>query len=283
MKKIFLFAFVLGGVLTGCTSADDLVLPATEEEEYSATRTEKEMIAIAEEAPALFDEVQSRSSRHASKHLIPVSTSKSRNEDEADIYAINFEDNQGFVLVTDCRRIDGLLAYVPEGSYSDALLENPAFATIVRPPITYDTTIHAEPYPGLPQPNPDPDPNPGDDDDDGKLKRKILETKTTKTVLENYPKKVYSRWGQGMPANLYFPNYVAGCGPVAVGQAMSYIKPPYMNLSFPGADVSKVVFNWSDISKHYYDHESYFEDCQATPEAHKQIAYLCREIAHRAR
>ena len=280
MKKLLFLALVVSALLSGCTSTDGPTLPTAEGEEYSEFRTEKELLAIAEDAPGLFDEVQARTSRKVTSGLIPVANTNARSESEIEIYAINFEDEQGFVLVTDNRAIDGLLAYVPEGSYSNELLDIPAFADLIsRPTIPTDSIAKPVPYPGIPNPNPgDGD----DDDDDGTMKKRITETKTTKTTLENYPRKVSTKWGQGIPANLFFSNFSAGCGPVAAGQAMSYIQPPYITLSFPGKDTDKVTFDWSEIRKHIRDHDSYVYDCNASESVHKQIAYLCREIAHRA-
>ena len=285
MKKLLFLAFVVSVMLLpGCTSADGPTLTTAESEEFSEFRTENELIAIAEEAPGIFDEVQSRSSRKISSGLIRVNTANSRSEDAAAVYAINFDDGQGFVLVTDNREMEGLLAYVPDGSYSEDLLNEVASlgATLI-PGI--------EPIPGItlpldptdPNPNPNPNPNPDPDPDPFPLKRRVTKNVRETQTLANVPQKVKVEWGQKYPANYFQENsWDIGCAPVAAAQAMSYYEPASINLTFKTAGISSVKLNWVDIKKHKTKHEAYGYSCAASVDAHRQIGYLCREIAERA-
>ena len=285
MKKLLFLAFVVSVMLlSGCTSADGPTLTTAESEEFSEFRTENELIAIAEEAPGIFDEVQSRSSRKISSGLIRVNAANSRSEDAAAVYAVNFDDGQGFVLVTDNREMEGLLAYVPDGSYSEDLLNEVASlgATLI-PGI--------EPIPGItlpldptdPNPNPNPNPNPDPDPDPFPLKRRVTKNVRETQTLANVPQKVKVEWGQGYPANYYQENFwVIGCAPVAAAQAMSYYEPASINLTFKNAGQNSVKFNWADIKKHKEYHDSYGYSCAASMDAHRQIGFLCREIAERS-
>lgn len=109
-------------------------------------------------------------------------------------------------------------------------------------------------------------------------------------TIENYyctDPLIKGKWNQGWPANKYTPNSVAGCTPLAVAQAMTYVRPRnILRLNFPEKGDKKFLnLNWDAISNHTSSQSTSYEsthfyECNASDEAHEQIACLVREIGY---
>lgn len=63
--------------------------------------------------------------------------------------------------------------------------------------------------------------------------------------------RVKVKWNQYWPENLFCPNKLAGCGPVAVATVLSYFEyPKTLTLDYDGADKKSISIDWSQIKKH---------------------------------
>lgn len=102
--------------------------------------------------------------------------------------------------------------------------------------------------------------------------------------------KVQVQWGQGWPANIYAPNRVAGCAPLAVAQALTFQRTiTTLNLTFSERDTPSTTLDWDNIVKHtnYIDFSSIWGDdpttshlnsCNATEKSHYDIGRLTRQL-----
>lgn len=90
---------------------------------------------------------------------------------------------------------------------------------------------------------------------------------------------LYTKWDQKSPYNLYAPNKIAGCGPVAVGQTLAYFMLP---LSFSYVDEN--TNSHYDITMHWPQIKS---DCKNNngrlslynhPQSSHEVAHLLRHI-----
>ncbi|MDE6267098.1 MAG: C10 family peptidase, partial [Muribaculaceae bacterium] len=99
------------------------------------------------------------------------------------------------------------------------------------------------------------------------------------------PYKVNVKWGQKWPENVYCPNKIAGCAPVAIAQLLSYFKPEMsFDVTFEGRPCDHMTIDWNEILKHKTSYNSierpFFDPvaCQGCTVAHEQLAVLLRQI-----
>ncbi|MDE6266967.1 MAG: C10 family peptidase, partial [Muribaculaceae bacterium] len=123
-------------------------------------------------------------------------------------------------------------------------------------------------------------------DDDGPID-KIMEWYSDTLVLTNpaKPWKVEVCWGQYWPENIYCPNKIAGCSPVAIAQVLSYFKPEMsFDLTFDGRPYDHLTINWDEILKHNISTQStnkslsHLFSCDASSATHEELAALVRQI-----
>ena len=186
------------------------------------------------------------------------------------LYVFNFEDNQGFSIVSASRHTDGLIAVVEEGCYDpDVPTGNPGFDTYMDMAKAYVAYK----------------------DKEGAEKETLLTKATTRqnpmynhvydtVYYQNIAPKVTVRWGQEYRMGQYCPNYYSGCGPTAAAQIMSYYQYPYArSLTYSGADVTNTAFAWSYMcnSSHTYADHTYNWD-----NYDKQIGRLARQLGQEA-
>ncbi len=75
----------------------------------------------------------------------------------------------------------------------------------------------------------------------------IIKTKYLLDSVVVYPLS-NTRWHQTEPMNLFSPNGVAGCAPVAIAQAMSVFSfPESLSLTYPESDISATRLDWAHL------------------------------------
>ena len=186
------------------------------------------------------------------------------------LYVFNFEDNQGFSVVSASRHSEGLIAVVEEGSYDPAVpTGNPGFDTYMNMAKAYVAYK----------------------DKEGAEKETLLTKTTTRAnpmynhvydtvYYQNIAPRITVRWGQKNRMGQYCPNYISGCSNTAAAQIMSYYKYPYGRaLNYSGADTSYTLFDWDNMcnSSHRYADHTYNVDVYD-----KQIGRLARQLGHEA-
>lgn len=201
-----------------------------------------------------------------SKESQTRSFGKSQTDNDTLLYVFNFNDNEGFAVVSASKNTEGLLAVTERGHYSDEKdTENPGFDIFMD---------LAEKYVRYSGPGLNPQPPIG-----------FVDMKDSVHIEENYiGPYITVRWGQNSPEGDYCPNYTAGCAPTAIAQTMTYFQyPDSLYLSYMGNDAYSQSINWIDVKKHISIHQyGEGEPCEASSDSHNTISKLCRQIGHLA-
>lgn len=200
----------------------------------------------------------------------PVTRSINGGESESDtlLYIIDFEDEQGFAVVSANPNTEGLLAITDQGNYSETEAEDiKGFQQIMNYACQYVEQANAVLVPVTPIPFTD-----------------------TLVVSEVLPRLGTQRWGQTAPEGYLCRNGVAGCVNIAIVEVMSkYEHPQTIELTYPERDVDVISLDWIDIKRHVVSgrdcdtivnmlYEQY--RCHATDSAHRNLARLCRQIGN---
>ncbi|MDE6238948.1 MAG: C10 family peptidase [Muribaculaceae bacterium] len=279
MKKI-LFLLALAMAFASCSeSVEQPKDILNESPRLSKYRSVEDAIEIAGKVLATED-VGSRSGVALKSvdcaHIIVGAQTRSGDADTL-LYALDIEDDGGFVLVAAPKGVEPIMAIIDSGSYSDyENQDNEAYQETLNLIKNYVSTQSASGTNGLPL-IPDPD-----------LPLlpifKVLEYYDTIKVNRVHEPLVEVAWAQRWPENIYAPNGVAGCVPVAIAQALATMeKPDYITYTFPEKDIDAETLNWKEIKKHKHSSEAYWcTECSATQSIHNTIGRIIREIGHLA-
>ncbi len=288
LNLLFLPAVLLSALmLPACQSVDEEICGPEEvtaqlvgDENY---RSIDEAIAIAENTAArLFPKNESRSAvRHASKSNVKVIKSdKGRSgEEEALIYAVNFDNNEGFALISRPRNVCDVLAVVPEGSFDEEEADNTpgvslfmdcakSYISLGIDSLNIPVPVH---YPGM----------------------ELGPCRIDTLMYYHLEPQVANIWGQKGFIGEFCPNKIVGCGPLAVAtisvfQNFQAGSNTTLTYTFPERDINQEKINWTELCRHkreawvvvdkgYQPEICYCEDKAA---AHKTLARLCRQIGH---
>ena len=179
------------------------------------------------------------------------------------LYVFNFNDEQGFAVVSANRQTEGLIAAVEMGSYDPAIpTGNPGFDTYMQMAKVYVANTEVI-----------------------EKEAKVTTTKSSQGIQMCKPvydtvffkkinPRISVRWGQKQRMGQYCPNGVCGCSNTAAAQIMSYFQyPSSINLTFEERDVNSTALNWTAMCTHQYSNASYNRD-----EADTQIGRLARQL-----
>lgn len=267
-KVAFIGAFLASALLLPACSGDEPV--STPVEPVSAKSDIRSVEEACDIAIAFLsadsDAPQSRSASDIDNVKVGYGTN-SRNSTDTLFYSVNLSDNEGFVIVSAPKAAVPVLAYVEAGSYDPAeTTDNPGFNLFIEKSKEYTTnasitidTIDIKPY------------------------------KKPYTVVREARPRLKVEWGQYYPEGTLCSNGLCGCVQTAMAQVFSYFEEPTsIELTYPGHDIDRVQLNWSEIKKHRVSCKNnidsvrtHLEDCEATEQSHKALAYLCRELGHR--
>ena len=193
-------------------------------------------------------------------HSTRTSSENTFNHDTL-MYAINFEDGNGYAIVSANRATEALIAITESGSYSpDEPSDNEGLNYYMENAAKYVSVSSLQPLPY------------------------IKERDTIASRLRSgFP--LDTKWGQKNYFGRFAPNNICGCFPLAVMEIMSYYSyPSTMTLHYPGGNDSIISINWTDIYKHkvYNAIRVHDLDCEASSEAHTNISHIAREIGYEA-
>lgn len=200
----------------------------------------------------------------------PVTRSNgSANTNDTLLYVFNFNDDQGFAVVSASRQTDGLIAVTESGYYDPNVpTGNPGFDTymqMAKAYVAYKDRIPVE------------DEKVGGGTRYGPDQPMFKPEYDTVYYRHIYP-KINVKWGQAGRAGQYCPNQLAGCGVIAAAQIMSYFKhPSSMNLYYQGCDVNTTALDWTNMCNHVYVDTTENRDVYD-----KQIGRLCRQLGKRS-
>ena len=228
-------------------------------------RSFEEALAIAEHSMTLLE--SPNSTRASSSRKISLKDTKAFKYDmktrsgqtvnDTLIYVFNFEDSEGFALVSASKAADGLLA-VTESGYC-----NPDSISGIA---GFDQFVDLAKQYVLNSP-----------------KNGLLPIDTCVSIREEI-EYTYSyvgpyvtvRWGQTNPEGECCPNGVAGCVNTASAQIMTYFEyPDSIQLTYDGAPVNYQLLNWTQMKNHNTGHV--IKPCN-NASAHQAIARLHRQL-----
>lgn len=285
MKKQLFLLLSLLTLLSGCQEAEpdaptDVAFKGDSKEfVFAQNRTVDEAIEIAINAAQSCDHARSRSEvRTVSINNIKAVTKSASRSGGVDslLYVVNFDDDQGFVLVPIPRTTKEVLAIVDNGSYDPAVgTDNPGFNLYLEAASDYiDNQVNIgniRSYAGL----------------DFELTPRLEYKSQVDTIAQygNYHWLGELAWGQQIPYNKYTPNGYTGCAPTAMAMMIAALIPANTRLvyTFPERDIDSEDVNWIYLRDHKknnpyyleYEHICYAENPDKN---HKSIARFMRQI-----
>lgn len=272
---LLVVAFI--GLLSSCSSEEPaLNLPTSNK--ISLTRTPEEALTLAAQCSEISNNGVSRSTAKTidAESIKIIGAKNSRSNTDTLIYAIDFTDNQGFVLISGNKLTEPVIGIVDEGNYEESsTCGNENFDNFMDAALSYVSDA----------PNSISSTEPVD-------RLMIIKTDTLKTVSSTGA-RVKVQWNQYWPENMFAPNKVAGCGPIAIAQIFSYFKPTFdVDLTFAEKTFDHLTVNWDEVNKHTLSTnyknipnsliDSHYQNCDADEESHVALAALVREIGERA-
>lgn len=209
--------------------------------------------------------------------VYPILYGGTRNVDDTVIYAVDYQNNGGFALISANKIVEPVLAVVENGSFEDfENSSNASYQYVLNQAIAYSR------------------PNPIGNNGDGPLKPIPIPRDTVITETRHYP-LVSVAWNQKWPEGMYCPNYIAGCGPIAVAHLCSaYELPQKIAYSYEGRDNDGELIDWKMIKKHKKSEGSsvlandanysndhivtHLENCNLSLIGHRTIGRFVRQI-----
>ena len=292
MKKILLLCGMIVALLTACSEQQTMESILDEEFVNIAKGyiSASQAVDIANDFAADFNEEPgSRSeSRKASstRNVMTIRARASRSGDDL-IYVVNYDDDQGFALVSKKDIENPVLAFIPEGSYDEQVASQiHGFEIFVSDAVIYlsnNLNIESE----------------GTNDD-------ISPTPTIPGLNDSIPQlrnstyghTVHLNWGQNGLFGSLCPNKTTGCVPLAYAMMMSYHEYPESIMVTYDNSNRVLHLNWKEIKCHKsYDlnrfgdwnslrpytnpDPSLWPECKrtaCTQDSHYQLSTLLRQL-----
>ncbi len=244
INTFFIILASLGLLAASCTSIVD---PAYDgemqsQEHKSNIRTVEEAIGIAEKSLMKFgietkSGIPSRTINRRNIQVLYNTTTKSQSHEDTLMYVVNFNENQGFALISANRRYPELLILTESGNFDGTKTESTAFNM-------YFQNI---------------------------LKELSQEKSTSSTMSNDYDEMVFNRvdtttsvtisgetlvgaWHKYAPYSNYCTtsaniNTNAGSGPVLLAKILaSFEYPTFIPLTFASSPTSSLFLNWGQMS-----------------------------------
>lgn len=275
-----LLTLISVALLMACTSNDDEMSSVNQESNSSTfpKRSYNDAIAAANEAISILDE-DNYSSRgiHTSKRAIDldnikfITNKKTRSVGTTDtlMYVFNYENNQGYALVSANELTEAIIAVTETGYYDpEKGTNNPGLSQFIQMAESYIQFTKNDKTPM-------PSSRLG-------VKKQIKREHRIESETIIGP-KLTVRWGQHNPEGLFCPNGVSGCSNTASAMILSYFKyPNSITLSFPDAPQSTLTLNWDELLTHKQSFPNYNQTDNCSNTIHTNLALLCREIGYRS-
>lgn len=279
MKKLLLFTICLSVIFTACK--DDSALESNEQsiDLNSVIRSKDEALELANQYCQSLKPEKSRSRTLTidESSIDSITSSRSRYTSETLIYAINFTNNNGFLLISASKDTEPILAIVENGNYQESnQSDNGGYNLFIAAASDYVTSAI--------------------DESIAKLKSAYYSESPELTMVSKSDtikmmfcsgNRIKTNWNQRWPEGMFCPNKIAGCTPVAIAQILGYFKPNLtFNLTFDGRPYDTLYVNWDEILKHTNSINSCFDiaiqqhlsNCPASENAHIMLGCLTRHL-----
>lgn len=269
--KTKIILIIIAAFLVGCSNQDSIELENTiadMQDNNNDILSYEEALSIAESSISMLDHNSASTRSHEKSRKINCSEKKAytnniktrADSDDNDtlIYVFNFEDNDGFALVSASRNTEALLAITDKGHCNpDEKSEIQGFELFVEMAKNYVSNAKKTPILRKPQ---DP----------------IVEIRDSITsICHEIGPFVSVNWGQTLPEGESCPNGISGCANTAMAQIMSYYNyPTSINLTYLHPD-SVLYLDWSAMKAHSTGHNRNSCVDQTT---HDAISKLLRQL-----
>lgn len=177
------------------------------------------------------------------------------------IYVFNFQDNEGFILVSASENTEPILAITEQGYYNpEERSEIVGFELFMSMAKNYVATASKQ------------------------ASRSYTRALQKDTIIHSYTVNagpyVTVKWGQHHPEGELCSNSLAGCTNTAMAQVMSYYQYPLsIPLTYDGADISYQSLNWTNMKSHNTQNQHYWYSTLCNnQDAHKSISRLLRQL-----
>jgi len=267
--KIFKFVIGIAVVLmTGCASDMDNIGDNSTNQSNNNLRSIEDAKELAINASSIFStDSRSYTRKVSTDSQVKIGYSNNNRNSQPLYYVVNYDNGEGFAIIPSASNNDNVLAIVENGSYnpeSDTI--NNGFALYMDAVEEYLETVNNDSYKVGP-----------------------FSSKASNVEVLKVAPRVKMMPNQNYPENKYIPASFAsaGCGPVSLLMACSFIKQPEsLYLTFYYSPYNQTL-DWDAMSMHNaglseYDHATQeVERCPASSEAHEMISLFCREIFER--
>ena len=272
MKKLFYLMTI--ALFASCTNDEEMKIltDCTPEESVSVEkRSFQEALEVAQGAPEIFGGTTTRGELKQvtlanTQYIVGEATTRNEAPDTL-MYVFNYEDNQGFAVVSANKSTEALIAVTEQGTYNEETeTNNPGLALYMDMAKNYvarggaaGNTIIGGGGGTLP----------------------ITEQKEeTTTSTTEYGPLLEVRWGQHSPYNTYcytLENSYAptGCVATVLAQIFSYVEyPTSMTINYNSNNIHTLNINWNTLKGHF----SSYGNCSCNPTTHTQLAEMFRQI-----
>lgn len=275
-----IFSVTLLSLIVSCSQYEIALPDQNSEPEMKPLRSMDDLKSYAVSAYSKLCGTKGRSSAVV-KNIVPVGK-KSRSDVLNEIYAVNFENDGGYVLTTTNPSIEPILAVVEEGSFEEDKLPD-GVKSFIRAAQSHKPEAIGPVTPEIPI-------------DTNLVNFQYWELRTDTLIGKKIEPQLKVWWGQDYLYSYFTPTYLnpefnqiehvpIGCVPTAISMALTFSKHiSILPITFDGRQ-EILSLNWNEILKHKkYDMCCDIEptwlsgDCEASPNTHLAIATLLRQI-----
>lgn len=290
MRKLFqlMCAVVLVGMSAACSSEFEESGKENKSQANEKPSFSKRTVNDAIEIASKYGKLKSSLTRGQELTVDPTTVksivaSSTRSTTDTLIYAVNYSDDNGYLLISANKSTEPILAIVESGSYIEDKEARPeSFSYFLDQAVGYIESAAIRPSSNSLHPG---DPSLIDGPVDF-----LMEWYNDTIKSQSWSgARVKVNWGQFWPENIYCPNKVAGCGPVAIAQAVSYFKPNLsFDLTFDNRSSDRMVIDWNQILTHKRsttlkypkanDIDKHVVSCNQNYKIHDDLAAFLRQI-----
>ena len=232
-------------MMWGCSSEEPVFKADQPQDSHQVCdiRTPEEAMDIAESSYSNFFNTKSRSEISADKNVIAVPSQSFRNArsgNDTVIYIVNFENDKVFAIINALKVGEPLIGISDKGNYnmSDSNSNPPGLEMFIDDCVEISRNVRKKTLTPL----------------DTTL-RPIYEYQDLETVIDtlensNIEPKVKAVWSQNGDFGKFCPNGKVGCGPLAIGAALTVYKPfTTIKLTFPNTPKKETLLDWDGMIK----------------------------------
>ena len=267
MKARYLFIIIFSIISCSKTAFEtEIISNDTEPSTIIINKNDRsiaEAINIAQNAiSSFFPTIESHSDKNRTigiSNITPYTIHSNVSAIDTLMYIVNFEQDNGFAIVSKHRNAPELIAIVNSGHYTQGQTTNPGLNLFIDEIAfnlskTNNFIIPENEYNGF------------------EVKQDVSEDENVNEPM------ISAKWHQRFPFNKYCPSDTpTGCVSLAIALTLSAKNyPTSINLTFPNAPNNSTYLNWQEINK--IDHNS---SCESSCTYCDQIALLIREAGHR--